>query len=62
MFMSSMELSQKLLIPDIESFLQLSFVFLKFNSLGEAPGVHKFQIWGQAPVRPRVSILGIELW
>jgi hypothetical protein len=52
MFMSSMELSQKLLIPDIESFLQLSFVFLKFNSLGEAPGVHKFQIWGQAPVRP----------
>jgi hypothetical protein len=37
-------------LEDIVSF------FLKFNSLGEAPRVHKFQIWGQAPVRPECRL------
>jgi hypothetical protein len=39
--------------------LTMHVFFEIINSLGGAPG-SKFQIWGQAPVRPE-SILGIEL-
>jgi hypothetical protein len=34
----------------------LIYCFLKFNSLGKAPGVYKFQIWGQTPVRPKCRL------
>jgi hypothetical protein len=46
--------------PPLSHTKQTMHVFFEIiNSLGGAPG-SKFQIWGQAPVRPE-SILGIEL-